>query len=51
MKLGTIVTASDLNPLYTDFIPSWVAAWKTLVPEADLCIVLIADAIPPQLLP
>lgn len=46
MKIGTIVTATDVNPLYCDFIPNFVAAWKALVPEADICIVMIADAIP-----
>lgn len=51
MRLGTIVTATDLNPMYTSFIPPWVQAWKTLVPEADLCIVMIADAIPEEFLP
>jgi hypothetical protein len=48
MKLGTILTATDLNPLYADFIPTFVAAWKKLVPEADICIVMVADSIPPQ---
>lgn len=46
MKLGTILVATDTNPLYCDFIPNFVTAWKTLVPEADICIVMIADAIP-----
>ena len=51
MKIGTIVTATDLNPLYSDFIPSFVKAWKAVIPEADIRIVLIADAIPESLLP
>ena len=51
MKVGTILVATDTNPLYCDFIPSFVAAWTTLVPEADLCIVLIADEIPERFHP
>ena len=32
MKIGTSVTATDLNPLYSDFIPNFVKAWKTDLP-------------------
>jgi len=46
MKVGTILTATDSNPLYCEFIPSFVKAWKKLIPEADICIVLIAHEIP-----
>lgn len=46
MKVGTILVATDTNPLYCDFIPNFVAAWKSLVPEADICIIMVADAIP-----
>lgn len=46
MKVGTILTATDTNPLYCEFIPSFVNAWTKLIPEADICIVMIADAIP-----
>lgn len=48
MKVGTIVTATDTNPLYMDFIPIFVKAWKSLIPEADVRIVLVADGIPEQ---
>lgn len=51
MKIGTVVTATDLNPLYSDFIPSFVKAWKAVIPEADVRIVLVADEIPPSLHP
>lgn len=51
MKIGTIVTATDLNPLYCDFIPNFVKAWKAVVPEADVRIVVVADAIPEALMP
>lgn len=49
MKLGTIVTATDTNPLYMDFIPNFIKAWSLLVPEADIVIVLVAISIPEQL--
>jgi hypothetical protein len=49
MKLGTIVTATDTNPLYMDFIPLFIRTWKHFVPEADVTIILIATEIPEQL--
>jgi hypothetical protein len=50
MKVGTILVATDLNPLYAEFIPSFIRAWSILVPEADICVVLVADAIPEHLM-
>lgn len=49
MSLGTVLTATDLNPLYLDCIPLFVQAWTTLFPEVDIVIVLIADEIPSHL--
>lgn len=49
MKIGTVVTATDLNPMYSDFIPNFVKAWKAVLPEADVHIVLVAEAIPESL--
>lgn len=49
MKVGTIVTASDLNPLYMDFIPNFIKAWSKLFPNADVIIVLVASEIPESL--
>jgi len=49
MKLGTILTASDLNPLYSEFIPNFIKAWNILFPDADVVVVLIADGIPDNL--
>jgi hypothetical protein len=49
MKLGTILTACDLNPLYSEFIPNFIKAWNILFPLADVVIVLIADEIPDNL--
>lgn len=51
MKIGTIVTATDTNPVYIDFIPGFIKAWSILVPEADIVIVLIADSLPQSLHP
>ena len=48
MKVGTVLVATDTNPLYCDFIPNFVKAWNTLLPEADICIVMIANEIPEQ---
>jgi hypothetical protein len=49
MKLGTVLTACDLNPLYSEFIPNFIKAWNILFPLADVVIVLIADKIPEYL--
>jgi hypothetical protein len=49
MKLGTVLTASDLNPLYCDFIPIFIRAWTILFPEVDIIVVLIADSVPDNL--
>jgi hypothetical protein len=49
MKLGTVLTACDLNPLYSQFIPNFVKAWNILFPQADIIVVLIADEIPEEL--
>ena len=51
MKIGTVLVATDLNPLYAEFIPSFITAWKALLPEADVCVVLIAENIPDFLKP
>jgi hypothetical protein len=49
MKLGTVLTACDLNPLYLEFIPSFIRSWNILFPHADVFIVLIANEIPESL--
>jgi hypothetical protein len=48
MKVGTVLVATDTNPLYMDFIPIFIKAWKSLLPEADVCVVLVANEIPEQ---
>jgi hypothetical protein len=49
MKIGTVLTACDLNPLYCDFIPPFIKAWKTLFPEIDVVVVLVAEEVPDTL--
>lgn len=44
-----MLTATDSNPLYSDFIPKFVEAWSRVVPEADICILYIANSLPDSL--
>lgn len=46
MKLEYVLTSCNLNPLYCDFIPIFIRAWKKLIPEIKIVIVLIAESIP-----
>jgi len=47
MKISHVVTATDLNPLYSDFIPIYIKVWKELFNnEIKVLIILIADEIP-----
>jgi hypothetical protein len=48
MKLDCVLTACNANPLYMDFIPIFIRAWKKLYPCIDVKIVLVADAIPAE---
>jgi len=49
MKIGTILTATDNNPLYSEFIPIFIKAWKKVLPEADIKIYYIDNSIPDNL--
>ena len=51
MLLTDVLVATDMNPTYYQFIPSFIKAWKTLFPAANIHIVLIANVIIPELLP
>lgn len=51
MKLGSVVVATDSNPLYCQFIPKFIECWKHLVPEADIHILYIAESLPDWLTP
>jgi hypothetical protein len=46
MEIGTVLTATDTNPLYLEFVPLFIKSWSILFPEVDIIIVLIADSIP-----
>ena len=46
MKIGTVLTATDLTPLYADFIPMFIKAWNKIIPSADVKIIMVADSIP-----
>ena len=48
MKLDCILTAVNENPLYIEFIPIFIKAWKGLVPEVDVKIVMVANEIPTE---
>lgn len=48
MKLDCIVTAVNDNPIYTEFIPVFIKAWKKLVPEAAILLLYIGDFIPEE---
>jgi hypothetical protein len=48
MKLDCILTATNDNSMYIEFIPLFIKAWKGLVPEADVKIVLVANEIPDE---
>jgi len=49
MKLGAVVSASDLNPLYCNFIPVFIDTWKLLFPKIIVKVVLISDNLPEYL--
>ena len=50
MKLDCVLTASNENKLYLDFIPIFIKTWNKLYPDVDVKIVLIAKNIPDNLL-
>ena len=48
MKLEYVITSCNLNKLYCDFIPIFVKAWKKLIPDIKVKIILIAEKIPEE---
>ena len=42
MKLDCILTATNDNPLYLDFVPLFIKTWKKLYPTVDVIIILIS---------
>jgi len=51
MLLTDVLTATDMNPNYYKFIPSFIIAWNKLFPEINIHIVVVADEIIEELLP
>jgi hypothetical protein len=49
MKLQCVLTATTADPLYMDFVPLFVQAWKKLYPTVDVKIILVHDRIPLEL--
>lgn len=46
MKLECVLTACNNNPLYMNFIPYFIKAWRKLYPKVDIKIILISESIP-----
>ena len=49
MIIDCVLTACDLNPLYSDFIPIFIKAWAKLYPSIVIKIILIHPEIPESL--
>lgn len=46
MRLDTVLTAVNDNPLYIGFVPYFIRMWKLLYPEVNVKIVVVAECIP-----
>ena len=46
MKLDCVLTSTNDNPLYMDFIPIFIRTWKKLYPNVDVKIIFIGNSIP-----
>lgn len=46
MKLECVLTACNLNPKYFEFIDYFVRAWKTVLDNVDVKVILVSDHIP-----
>jgi hypothetical protein len=50
MKIDTIVTAVNTNSSYLQLIPFFIYTWRTVLPNVNICIILVADEIPLEFL-
>ena len=50
MKIDCVITACNLNQMYVDFIKYFISAWKIILDNVDIKIILIAEKIPDLLL-
>lgn len=46
MLLSYVLTATNDNPMYLDFIPIFIKTWNKLYPDTKVLIILIADNLP-----
>ncbi len=44
------ITASDLNPTYCGFIPSWIIHHKKLFPKSEVKVILVSETLPNDLI-
>ena len=49
LTIGTVLTACNAVSQYEDFIPIFIETWKTILPEADICILYIHHRLPTHL--
>jgi hypothetical protein len=50
MIIDCVVSASNMEKMYYDFIPMFIKSWKILYPNIDVKIILINDFIPSELI-
>ena len=50
MRIGSVVTSTNENPLYYQFVPNFVKAWKAILPEARIRISYIGHALPAEII-
>jgi hypothetical protein len=46
MKIGGVLTACTLDPLYSDFIQSFIRCWSALLPSAKVRVLVVGDQLP-----
>jgi len=46
MILDCVLTATNIKPLYLEFVPIFIKTWKKLYPNVDIKIVVVAEEIP-----
>lgn len=46
MNISYVLTATNSNEMYADFIPSFIKAWKALFPNVKVKIIYVANEIP-----
>jgi hypothetical protein len=49
MKLQCVLAATTADPMYMNFVPLFLQAWKKLYPTVDVKIILVHDRIPLEL--